>query len=194
MNKFNISSITTPYRSKLIASIYKNWFKTNGKTLDIGCGTGIVAHYLKEELGLKITCCDIKNYLVYDIPFVKLKGNKLPFPDSSYDVVLFNDVLHHIEKPKQEQVIKEALRVGKNVFIFEIQPSLSGNIFDVVLNKFHYGDLAVPLAFRTPQEWKQLFKKLSANCDYIKLKRPFWYPFTHIVFRVSKNKRSHVYK
>lgn len=188
MKKFNISSITSPYRANLIIKTYRNWFKRNGKVLDVGCGTGIVANLLKKELGLNITGCDVKNYLVHNIPFVKIKGDKLPFPKQSFDVVLFNDVLHHIDKAKQEQVISEALRVGKNVFIFEIEPSLSGKIFDIVLNKFHYGDLAVPLSFRYPQEWKQLFKELSANYDYNKLKRPFWYPFTHIVFRVSKNK------
>lgn len=186
MKKFNISSITTPYRANLILSTYKNWFKSNGKALDVGSGTGIVAKMLKEKLALKITCADIKKYLIYNITFVKIKDDKLPFPKNSFDVVLFNDVLHHIEKSKQEQILKEALRVGKNVFIFEIEPSLSGKIFDIVLNKLHYDDLAVPLAFRNDKGWKQLFKKLSAEYDYIKLKRPFWYPFTHIVFRVSK--------
>ena len=187
MKKFNISSITSPYRANLIIKTYRSWFKRDGKVLDVGCGTGIVANLLKKELGLKITGCDVKNYLVHNIPFVKIKGDRLPFSRRSFDVVLFNDVLHHIDKSKQEQVISESLRVGKNVFIFEIEPSLSGKIFDIVLNKLHYGDLTVPLSFRYPKEWKQLFKKLSANCDYIKLKRPFWYPFTHIVFRVSKN-------
>ncbi|TSC88540.1 MAG: hypothetical protein G01um10147_36 [Microgenomates group bacterium Gr01-1014_7] len=188
MKKFNISVITTPYRAKLIISIYKSWFKRNGKALDVGCGTGIVANILKKELGLKITGCDVKNYLIHNIPFVKVKGDKLPFPKHSFDVVLFNDVLHHIDKPKQEQVISEALRVGKNVFIFEYEAGTGGKILDIVLNKFHYDDLNTPLAFRSANEWKQLFKKLSANYDYIKLKKPFWYPFTHIAFRVSKNK------
>lgn len=186
MKKFNISSITSPYRANLIIKTYKSWFKRDGKALDVGCGTGIVANLLKKELGLKITGCDVKNYLVKNIPFVKIKDDKLPFPRRSFDVALLNDVLHHIDKTKQEQVISEALRVGKNVFIFEIEPSISGKIFDIVLNKFHYGNLAVPLSFRYPKEWKQLFKKLSANCDYIKLKRPFWYPFTHIAFKVTR--------
>lgn len=188
MKKFNISIITTPYRAKIILSIYKSWFKRNGKALDVGCGTGIVANILKKELGLKITGCDVKNYLICDIPFVKIKNDKLPFPNLSFDVVLFNDVLHHIDKPKQEEVISEALRVGKNVFIFEYEAGKGGKILDIVLNKFHYDDLNTPLAFRDANEWKQLFKKLSANYDYIKLKKPFWYPFTHIAFRVSKNK------
>lgn len=188
MKKFNISSFTTPYRTKLIISVYEKWFKKGGKVLDVGCGTGIVAHLLKKELGVKITGCDVKKYLIYNIPFVKVNGDKLPFPKQSFDVVLFNDVLHHIEKPKQEQVLKEALRVGKNVFIFEYEAGVGGKILDIVLNKFHYDDLAVPLTFRNAKEWKQLFKKLSASCKYIKLKRAFWYPFTHIVFKVSRNK------
>ena len=188
MKKFNISAFASPYRAKLIVSIYEKWFKRNGKVLDVGCGTGIVANLLKEDLGLKITGCDVKNYLVYDIPFVKIKGDKLPFRKRSFDVVLFNDVLHHIDKPKQEQVLNEALRVGKDVFIFEYEPGVGGKILDIVLNRFHYDNLPVPLTFRYAHEWKQLFKKLSANYDSIRLKKPFWYPFTHIVFRVSKNK------
>lgn len=188
LSKFNISVFTTPYRAKLILSIYKRWFKKNGNAIDVGCGTGIVATLLKKELGLKIIGCDVKNYLIHDIPFVKIKGDKLPFPNQSYDVVLFNDVLHHIDKPGQEGIINEALRVAKNVFIFEYEPSIGGKILDIVLNKFHYGDLAVPLSFRYAKEWKQLFKNLSTNYDFIRLKRPFWYPFEHIAFRVSKNK------
>ena len=186
MKKFNISIFTTPYRAKLILSIYKSWFKRNGKALDVGCGTGIVANILKKELGLKITGCDVKNYLVCNIPFVKVKDDKLPFPKHSFDVVLFNDVLHHIDKPKQELLIKEALRIGKNVFIFEYEPGVGGKILDIVLNRFHYDDLAVPLAFRYAKEWKDLFKKLSANCEYVRMKKPFWYPFTHMAFRVTK--------
>lgn len=186
MKKFSISSITTPYRTNIIISIYKKWFKRKGKVLDVGCGTGIVTKLLQKELDLNITGCDVKNYLVHNIKFVKIEDDKLPFPTNSFDVVLFNDVLHHIDKSKQARVIKEALRVGKNVFIFEFEPSLSGKIFDIMLNKLHYDNLAVPLSFRHIQEWQELFTKLSANCDYIRLKRPFWYPFTHIAFRISK--------
>jgi len=186
MKKFNVSSFTTPYRAHLIASIYKRWFKTNAKVLDVGCGTGIVSNLLREELKLKVTGCDIKNYLVHNIPFVKIKGDKLPFPKQSFDVVLFNDVLHHIESSKQKQVIDEALRVGKNVFIFEIEPSLGGRIFDVLLNKLHYDDLAVPLSFRSIKDWQQIFKQISARSESTRLKKPFWYPFTHIAFKVSR--------
>lgn len=187
MKKLSVSSITTPYRAKLLLSVYKNWIKRNAKAIDLGCGTGIITDILSKELKLRIVGCDIKKYIVRNIPFVKVKGgDKLPFPNQSYDVVFMNDVLHHIDKSEQEQVIKEGLRVGKSVFIFEYEPSIWGKILDIVINKFHYRDLPVPLAFRSTKEWKQLFKKLSFKYDYVRLDRDFWYPFTHIVFRLTK--------
>lgn len=189
MSKFNLSSITSRYRANLVLSTYKHWFKGNEKVIDVGCGTGVVTHLMKKELGLKIIGCDIKNYLIYDIPFVKIKNNKLPFPNKSYDVILLIDVLHHIDKPKQGSIISESLRVAKNVFIFEFEPTFSGKVADIILNKLHYGDLNTPLTFRGAKEWKQLFKNLSANYDFIKLKKPFWYPFSHIAFRVRKNNK-----
>lgn len=188
MSKFNLSSITSRYRANLVLSTYKRWFKGNEKVIDVGCGTGVVTYLLKQKLGLKIIGCDIKNYLIYDIPFVRIKNDKLPFPNHSYEVILLIDVLHHVDKLKQGHIISESLRVAKNVFIFEFGPTFSGKIADIILNKLHYGDLNVPLTFRDAKEWKQLFKNLSANYDFIKLNKPFWYPFAHIAFRVSKNK------
>lgn len=188
MKKISISRITTPYRAKLLLSVYRRWIKRNGKALDVGCGTGIITDILGKELRLEIMGCDIKKYLVNNIPFIKINGDKLPFPNHSYDFVFLNDVLHHIDKSKQRQIINEALRVGKNVFIFEYEPSIWGKILDIVINKFHYRDLPVPLAFRYYKEWIQLFKELSVKYDYVRLKRDFWYPFTHIAFRLQKNK------
>lgn len=186
MKKFNLSSITSQYRAHLVLSTYRRWFKRNEKVIDVGCGTGVVTSLLKKEFELKIIGCDIKNYLVYDIPFVEIKNGKLPFPNRSYDVILLIDVLHHIEKPEQEQIIAESLRVAKKVFIFEFEPTLSGKIADIVLNKIHYGDLHVPFTFRYAEDWKQLFASLPAKFDFVKLKKPFWYPFSHIAFKVSK--------
>ena len=189
MKKFNLSSITSKYRANLVISTYKRWFKGNEKVIDVGCGTGVVTYLLKKELGLNIIGCDVKNYLIYDIPFVRIKNEKLPFPNHSYDVVLLIDVLHHVDKSKQEHMVNESLRVAKNVFIFEFEPTFSGKIADIILNKLHYGNLNTPLTFRNAKDWKKVFKNLSANSNFIKLNKPFWYPFSHIAFKVSKNNK-----
>lgn len=188
MKMFNLSSITSRYRANLVINIFERWFKRGGKVLDVGSGTGVIAYMLKKRLGITIMTSDVKNYLLYDVPFVEIKNDKLPFQNNTFSVVLLIDVLHHIGKLNQEQLIIESLRVAKTVFIFESEPTFSGKVTDIILNKFHYGDLSTPLTFRNTHEWKQLLKRLHLKYDYIKLDKPLWYPFSHIAFKVSKDR------
>lgn len=189
MKKFNLSSLTSQYRANLVLSTFKRWLKKKDKILDVGSGTGVITNMLKNQLGIEITASDIKNYLLYDLPFIKIKKGNLPFPNHSFDAVLLIDVLHHIDKQEQIDLLAESLRVGNLVLIFEAQPTLFGKIADIILNKLHYGDLYAPLTFRDANEWTRLFKKLSTKWEFIKLDRPFWYPFSHIAFKVNKKKK-----
>ncbi len=188
MKKFNLSNITSRYRANLVLNIFERWFKKEDKVLDVGSGTGVIAYMLSNQLGITITTCDVKNYLHYKLPFIRLNGDKLPFLNKTFSVILLIDVLHHIDKLKQEQLIIESLRVAKSIFIFESEPTISGKIADIILNRFHYKDLNVPLTFRSTSEWKLLFKKLLTKYDYIKLDKPLWYPFSHIAFKVSQDR------
>lgn len=185
----NLFQLTMPYRCGLIINAYKGWLKPHQKVLDIGCGNGIVANSLIQKYNIKVTVCDVENHLIYNFPFVKIRGDKLPFTNSRFDIVLLNDVLHHLEKGGQVKLINEALRVGSTILIFEAKPTFYGNLADVILNKVHYGQLYTPLSFRTVSDWKELFKNLKLKCQVKELKRPFWYPFSHITFRLESNKK-----
>lgn len=188
LSKFNlnITKTTSSYRCKLIMDAYKHWLKKNDCALDIGCGNGIITKFLMDHFSLKIIGCDIKNYLVYDIPFKKINGVKLPFKKNEFDTVFLNDVLHHITYKNHEKLIYEASIISKKILIFDAEPTFFGKFADIVLNKYHYGDLKIPLSFRTVKDWQKLFKKLSLKSKIVKLKRPFWYPFSHIAFEVEK--------
>lgn len=185
----NLFQLTMPYRCGLIINAYKNWLKPHQKVLDIGCGNGIVANSLIQKYNIKVTGCDVENYLAYKFPFVKIKGYKLPFFDKWFDVVLLNDVLHHLKKEEQIKIIKEALRVSSTILIFEAKPTFYGNLADILLNKIHYGQLDTPLSFRNVNEWKELFKNLKLKCEVKELTRSFWYPFSHIIFYLESNKK-----
>lgn len=182
----NLSKITGTYRTKLIISVYQKWIKHGDSILDVGCGTGIVAKMLGDYFSTNITGCDIKNYLIYKIPFIEIGNNKIPVKDKSYDVALLNDVLHHVNKQYQINVLKETARVAKKILIFEFEPTIIGKLADIILNKFHYGDLNTPLSVRTIAEWQNLFKTLGFESKVVKLKKPFWYPFSHIAFMLTK--------
>lgn len=187
MKLFNPAKITSKYRAEFILSSFKKYLKKNSKVLDAGCGTGVVSNFLKSETGINITGCDIKNYLQYKIPFAKIKSDgKLPFKNKSFDVVMINDVLHHIENNGQIKLINESLRVGKKVLIFEAKPTIGGKIFDLVLNKFHYGDLKAPLTFKDQAGWEKIFTNMKAKYKTKIIRRPFFYPFSHIAFFLEK--------
>jgi len=106
--------------------------------------------------------------------------------ERSFDTAMLNDVLHHINKEYQANAIKEAMRVSKKVFIFEFEPTIIGKVADVILNKFHYGDLNAPLSVRSTEEWQKMFKDMGFKSKSVKLNRTFWYPFSHIAFMLTK--------
>lgn len=183
----NIASFTSKYRGRLIKEIYTKWIKQNERVLDIGCGNGMISSYLMNNLPIKIIGCDIKNYLSVPVQFVQIQSSfKLPFKENSFNACMLNDVLHHIEKSEQIKLIKEASRVSPKVLIFEIKRTLLAKVFDVILNKLHYGDLRVPLSFRNSHEWERLFNNLSLKYKIIELKKPFWYPFSHLAILLTK--------
>lgn len=178
---------TSSYRFHLMTKVYDNWLKKNEKALDVGCGIGTITKLLRDRYSLQIKACDIKNYLDDpNITFLEIHKGKLPKFKNKFDVAFLNDVLHHIPKKDQGELIKQALQIANKVIIFEMKPTYLAKIFDTILNKVHYENLFIPLAFRNIAEWQTLFKTLHAKSKFKILNRPFWYPFNHIAFLVQK--------
>lgn len=61
------------------------------------------------------TGCDVYAQPLVHIPTVRYDGDRLPFPDDSFDCVLLVDVLHHAEDA--EAVLREAARVARKSVI-----------------------------------------------------------------------------
>ncbi len=181
-----LADFTSKYRGRLIIDAYEKWIKSGERVLDVGCGNGVVSNQIKEYFHTKMTGCDVMNYLIRRLSFVKMDTpDKLPFPDKSFDIVMFNDVLHHTTNINQEKLLKEALRVSRKVLIFEVKPTLVGTISDYLINKIHNPNMDTPFTFRTPQKWQTLFKNLKARYQVDDIKRPALYPFSHMAFRLT---------
>jgi SAM-dependent methyltransferase len=182
---------TTGIRSELVIEAYSGWLKKNERVLDVGCGDAILSEIIKKKFNVKIIGCDVDNYIKKKIPFVSMKNeSSLPFPDKSFDVVMFNDALHHTTSLNHKKLLKEAFRVADKVLIFEDEPTLIGSIADWSINKFHSLQMPVTLAFRHHSKWMSLFKSLGIVYQFKKVRKPFLYPFTHESFFLFKDIRA----
>ena len=104
------------YPKKLCRYLF-NYFNMskNMNLLEVGCGYG---EFLKcfQEIGLRVRGVDISsNAKKYQAPIpVKicdLEKQKLPYEESSFDIVYSKSFIEHLEHP--ERFFKEALRVLK---------------------------------------------------------------------------------
>lgn len=98
--------------------VLTQFFKEGEKVLDIGCGDGAVALYLKKKVNLKISGIDISQTAVDS---AKAKGlearvfdaeEKLPFKEGEFDVVFWGDNIEHLFDPMK--TILEIKRVLKS--------------------------------------------------------------------------------
>ncbi len=111
--------------ARRIADLIQAQFPGAGaiRCLDVGCGDMQVVERIS-TLAPKTnwSCIDI-----YDLPdnlrdsepwkkYRKFDGTNIPFPDRSMDIVLFCDVLHHVQTNAQT-LLNEAARVGQLIFV-----------------------------------------------------------------------------
>ena len=86
------------------------------RVVEVGAGKGYLAAALLER-GWDYTATDIAQSALSQIPFsehcrtVRTEGERLPFPDGWFDLVICQEVLEHVESP--ERTIAECFRVAK---------------------------------------------------------------------------------
>lgn len=174
-----------------IPDIYRYWLKPGINVLDVGSGDGILAYYIAQKLKLKIHGCDIDNYLYKKIPFTLMsEKTSLPFRRYSFNAVIFNDVLHHMNFQDQQLLLNEAARVSKNMIIVnEVIPSLGAYIEDYVLNKISHHTMPIPLSFRTTSGWESLFRKLRLTVKAKVYSHSTFSLVSHVFFCLTNNRR-----
>jgi len=104
------------------------------KLLDYGCGIGSSIPFFAEQLpGAQIHGVDVSEESLAlateknagKACFTGFDGSRLPYPDSSFDVVFTSCVFHHIEPDRwlaSMLEIKRILRRGGEFFLFEHNP------------------------------------------------------------------------
>lgn len=81
-----------------------------GRTLDIGCGIGDFCRFRKDVIGVDINPINIQYCQMRGIKSYQIKTDGvLPFEDNSFDSIILDNVMEHIEDPSS--LLKSVYRV-----------------------------------------------------------------------------------
>ena len=96
--------------AKIIAALSKYTDIASANVLDIGTGAGVIASDIAAK-AKSVTSVDMhdERKVTDGFRFTQVDGVQLPFPDASFDVVVYNHVIEHV--PEQQEHIKEIARV-----------------------------------------------------------------------------------
>jgi SAM-dependent methyltransferase len=150
--------------------------------LDLGSGTGRIARWLADRVGIRPTLADVADFgnRVGDFPYVRIDDPlRLPFPDRSFDAVMMLFVLHHIEAwEDQERSVREAARVaGRRLVVIEDTPTSALDrrlnvAWDWLLNLRH--GVPKPFTFRSVDEWRSVFRRTGLTTRHVETYRAKW--------------------
>ncbi|WP_267356128.1 MULTISPECIES: class I SAM-dependent methyltransferase [unclassified Methylobacterium] len=155
-------------RTRVLAESLTGLLPRDATVLDVGCGDGTIAGLCRTiRPDIHVEGIDVFVRPSTVIPVSAFDGKTLPFPDQSWDVVTFIDVLHHTEDPGQ--LLREAARVARRYVILKDHLSensldrLSLSLMDWIGNAPH--GVALTYNYQSSQQWKNLFARAHLQAD-----------------------------
>jgi len=176
-------------RAAKISKFLYPYIKNNSSIIDIGSGNGYIGAQIAKDYKSDVTGIDVIDYNKSDIKFRIFDGKKIPFKDNSFDYSIIMEVLHHCDN--QDEILKEASRVGRQVIVFE----------DIYENKFHLffiklydiiGNIRhgvnIPFNFRTDKYWKNKFMEFGMELLEMETynEHPFYIPAKTNIYLLRK--------
>jgi SAM-dependent methyltransferase len=171
-------------RVRVLSEELANLLPRDAEVLDVGSGDGLLdARILTKRPDVRIEGIDILVRDTTHIPVRHFNGKELPFPDNTFDVVQFVDVLHHTESPAI--LLKEAARVTRRYVVLKdhTRNGLLANstlrFMDWVGNARH--GVVLPYHYLSRAEWDVVFREVGLKHDIWKHAVPL-YPFPVSLF------------
>ena len=136
----------------------------NATVLDVGAGDGLLAEaVLRRRPDVRFRGIDVMARAGARIPVTTFDGARLPFPNNSFDVVLFVDVLHHT--PHAEALVRDARDVARQAVIIKDHCANGFLAWSTLRFMDRVGNarfgVALPHLYLRWEEWQAMFERLG---------------------------------
>jgi len=187
------------WKSRMILECLQTEHHPEVRVLEIGCGSGEYTKYFSEKID-RLVATDLSAELLLiaqrkvnrrSVEFRLEDAHRLSFPDGSFDAVIGNSILHHLDIEPALEEIRRVLKEGGKI-IFNEPNMLNPYIFIQKNSKFIKkitGDSPTETAF-----YKGRFKRLLEKHDFKQVKispidflPPFTPDFLFPVMRLLSN-------
>ncbi len=154
------------YRESVLQSLFP-LIASHSRILDLGCSDGNLARELmKRNTTLQITGVDVQLNQPARIPTALYDGARLPFPLTSFDIVMAVDVLHHIKDISV--VLEEMTRVSKRYLLIKDHVWDGHPVGWLLLSFFDWctnAPFGIPCAYNFPTlaRWQRYFNSLGLS-------------------------------
>lgn len=155
-------------RVRVLRDSLSELIPSNSTVLDVGCGDGLISRLIMDQRpDVQLSGIDVLVRGETRISVSNFNGREIPFPDKSFDAVMFVDVLHHTDDPRI--LLREATRVARKFILIKDHrrngllagPTL--RLMDWVGNAHH--GVALPYNYWPHDRWKQGFSELNLKVN-----------------------------
>ncbi len=152
-------------RASVLSNRLVNTIPQHCSVLDVGSGDGRIASMVQTRRpDIELTGVDIQLRTDAMFPTKLFDGDTLPFADSSFDLVMFIDVLHHTNDPMV--LLREAARVTRKYIVIKDHlcdgwfAGTTLRLMDSVGNR-RYG-VPLPFNYWTRAKWNHAITDLNS--------------------------------
>lgn len=158
----NCPGIGLDRRAEQVVALFDEYIPHASRVLDIGGGWGFYVDPLKRARNCDVTVLDVVEPEFRKAPVVTYEGERIPFPDGSFDISLLITMLHHVESP--EKVLSEAKRVTRRfvIVVEDLYRHWAGRLWTVLRDSiYNFEYVGHPQNFRNRKQWVQSFRQLG---------------------------------